>query len=623
MADAESYLHDTLDYVQQTLGNEEWLTAYQWTTTDDGSNTELHWCQTISGRERDRALANPEQLHEPEFGRPGFIVYPDDRPAAYYQFGDDTGDEPLVIRRDFYDLKQETLDIAQEFRLFHNLYSQDNRTFVKFDDAGNEEKIVRPDESGRILIRRYELRQYLAAKSALLVAHFDYERSFPGKLADHGMTERNETLQEGDLTAIIVVRQSRLDSDRILVSVYGNKIVSGLPLEECGIYPYDKDSEVGPDFIVDIGPDDKPVLAHPGAANFLTPLFFSREVLVKYQNNPDRYHIHDGFMQCAGLWSLRFDNDLPDCVVAFLGDLGQLSVSEQIYWKSFNIRPNGPISATAIQRGVYGQFANPTSVDLVFKQEYGQFLADWHEKFGWSLLQPLIPGDAHYFGGLTIPLTDSQREFDEQIQALAKILIDSLNDVELRNHTTSPMDKCTQSISKLEYFLQEKNVPNYEPAITFLRNLQDVRSTGSAHRKGNNYERALAEFGGGSTTSLQRVFRTVLTQAIDFLHFMQTSFLVRGEHPSAQRDQCSSFVPMICPPCLATSWPRSLDECIGRERCKRFPSRAAMSSIWSGSCSSHGAGTGVSPPTGQESWHFLAPRRLMTSWKPLLQKPER
>jgi len=44
------------------------------------------------------------------------------------------------------------------------------------------------------------------------------------------------------------------------------------------------------------------------------------------------------------------------------------------------------------------------------------------------LFKPLAEEDGHYFKTLRVPLTKEQKEFDEQVLALTKIFIDSLNE---------------------------------------------------------------------------------------------------------------------------------------------------------------------------------------------------
>jgi AraC-like DNA-binding protein len=73
-----------------------------------------------------------------------------------------------------------------------------------------------------------------------------------------------------------------------------------------------------------------------------------------------------------------------------------------------------------------------------------------------------------------------------------------------------------KGIDKLEMFLSESGIPEVSSMVSFFRNLQALRSTGSGHRKGKKYEKVAQRFGIGSK-NLQRVFEDILTEAISVL----------------------------------------------------------------------------------------------------------
>lgn len=79
-------------------------------------------------------------------------------------------------------------------------------------------------------------------------------------------------------------------------------------------------------------------------------------------------------------------------------------------------------------------------------------------------------------------------------------------------------------ISKLEYWLSELNFPDYQQQIKFLRNLQELRSTGTGHRKGKGHEKAAGVFG-LNTDNYVDVFDRILLQANAFILFLAKNFL--------------------------------------------------------------------------------------------------
>jgi len=218
------------------------------------------------------------------------------------------------------------------------------------------------------------------------------------------------------------------------------------------------------------------------------------------------------------------DNDHPDLVMVFLGDLGRdLFHSEQLYWKSYNIPPEGKISATCFKRSFLAQFADPVSEDLTFKSKFIQFSKKWSAKFGWPLFLPLNEKDAHLFTSLHVPVTNDHAEFDSQILAIAKILIDSLNEKEI-GRITKAETKELPGISKFGQFLSEASLDGHENNIEFLKDLYALRSSGVGHRKGKRFENVAKRFE-LDKKPLKEVFVNILNRAEETLDILEVHFL--------------------------------------------------------------------------------------------------
>ena len=56
--------------------------------------------------------------------------------------------------------------------------------------------------------------------------------------------------------------------------------------------------------------------------------------------------------------------------------------------------------------------------------------------------------------------------------------------------------------------------------VDFLRNLQSLRSTGSAHRKGDNYEEAKKKF--GLNNNFKEVFENILVECIKIINTLSS-----------------------------------------------------------------------------------------------------
>ena len=115
-------------------------------------------------------------------------------------------------------------------------------------------------------------------------------------------------------------------------------------------------------------------------------------------------------------------------------------------------------------------------------------------------------GDEHLLNTVRVPVTNSQAEFDEQISHLSKLLVDSLNEQELEARA-GVLQEGTKGIGKLAGFLEMTQFPERQSVVQFLRDLQTLRSTGSAHRKGSEYDRIIARLGVESTRKPDAVRR--------------------------------------------------------------------------------------------------------------------
>lgn len=96
--------------------------------------------------------------------------------------------------------------------------------------------------------------------------------------------------------------------------------------------------------------------------------------------------------------------------------------------------------------------------------------------------------------------------------------VDSLNESELKKGIKDSLS-LVASINILEQWFIDMGVSSYEKHIKFLRDLQKLRSTGSSHRKGKEYEKAAAKFDVTGRGFLKS-FEDILVQSNAFLAFL-------------------------------------------------------------------------------------------------------
>ncbi len=526
-----------ISYIEEVVGTEVWFIAYKNLQLNGG-----FYCALIDNDLISKSMSSTSWDLSIGDGMPSCTSYgylSDNEQIKYHRYGNE-GIQPLVYFRMFNGIKPDYIEISEEFRHYHNLYFDSGKNkYIKIDKNGDEEDTVIIESDNTVKIKLKAIKQFLAIKNMSLLFLFDCNYYSEKTLEELGIPKTYDTIkQEENLIynyAYIDVNWGH-ENDKSFSKLLGKKLIKGYPLEKCGIWPYnEEEKEIFDDFIIGINevgeeitytsnPDELANFfgKNPHAPNYLTPVFFKREVLNKYYNEPNKYSVTDGYISCGDIWGLRVDNNRKEHIMVFLGDLGRdLNHKERLYWKSFNIIPDGKgISETCWKRSFAAEFCDPQCSDLKFKQLFQQFNSDWSKKYSWDFFLPLNKDDEYHYQILHIP-SDNQSEFDEQIRGLVKILIDSLNEKKLEELNCQ---KINGSINKLEHYFKSNNIIDYQAHIDFLKNLQNLRSSSVAHRKGSNYENVAKIFGIGEKSFID-IFDSILDNALELLEFLRKNFL--------------------------------------------------------------------------------------------------
>jgi hypothetical protein len=365
------------------LGCGEWTILYEYQHGERGSR--CFYSGLLSNCDVNRVLKYPTWDLTIGSTAPGFSQYQRDGVdiVEYQRFGSEM--EPIVYSRHFHGIKPHQLDLSEEFRLFHNLYhDRYNDRFLHIDERGSETVVAEITVSSVHVLTRF-LRQYMAARQLTLVLFFDHraDADVSVEIAKSALptrsfvtTDRNYSFHVGDVMG------------RSFSRVIGKKIIPPPPITQSGIWPFETEARNRyAEFTIGVGDDGAPIVhssdpdalanyfgANENAPHYLTPVWFKREVLAKYYDDPGRFSVEDGYLRCGSLWGIRLDNNLDDYVVVYLGDLGRdLHYEEQAYWRHFNVTPGGRRSSdTNFRRSFLAEFANPVAADLAFKLAYTQ-----------------------------------------------------------------------------------------------------------------------------------------------------------------------------------------------------------------------------------------------------------
>ena len=252
----------------------------------------------------------------------------------------------------------------------------------------------------------------------------------------------------------------------------------------------------------------------------------------KYYAKPELYSVEDGRLWCARLWSVQIDNDHEDRVVLPRRPWPDLPSAERDYWRGFMIAPDAKISESNLRRSFLNQFADSSALDLQFRRLYERANQAWAARYGWPLFREPKESDAYMLQQLRLPLNDSQNEFEEAIQLLAKLMSDAINEKEVQKLLPDKIEN-EKGISKLERLLTAEVYPPVTRDVAYLRRVQELRSKVTAHLKGSDYEKALTR-----NLDQRRGIEAIRWLLEDGITFLQS--LTAWTQPTAEDDEADS-----------------------------------------------------------------------------------
>lgn len=429
--------------------------------------------------------------------------------------------EPIVMYLENEGRWAEEVFLAEEFVMYFKLHKEakgkNEYVYYQVDECGDDVEVARVAGMNLEVKLKY-VKEYIAVKKLNLLVFTDEVINDTRSINELGGNIIPwTTIKDSDFIFSYALQESAgYDSRHKTCAVFRGKCI--LKHNDKDIQHLWKLRDSGyEDFVVGADEDGKDVFmscdenrmpnlfTRQGNEPYsLSPVFFKRDVLLKYFQSVDKYSVQDGCLSSGQSWGIRIDNDRSDdYVVVALVDLGRMPHKEQLHWRSFNVLPprNGSYSMTTFCRWFDGIPTNcSVAPDLVFKQLYIQVNDKWRTKYGWSLFKELAADDQYHFETLHLMGQENdQKEFDGLIQSITKLLIDSLNEKQL----VKAIDSTKPDVLR---FLSERNIKELKPSyiqggitkfecfliseglldsnvVKLLRKVQDLRSSTVAHRK--------------------------------------------------------------------------------------------------------------------------------------------
>lgn len=172
-----------------------------------------------------------------------------------------------------------------------------------------------------------------------------------------------------------------------------------------------------------------PGLKRPFDEGFLTPVYFNRAVLLKYDASPI-YRLSFasttyGEMRQGDDFSIPFGVNKNGNVIMWLGDIARLPESEQYYLRSENIEPDHSIGSEFYDGQIEVKFTDHSKEDALF-QKRSVFLEECFKRFGVKAahLDKEVYDLAISFNA---PIVDTEKERRHVADTLNKIYLESFD----------------------------------------------------------------------------------------------------------------------------------------------------------------------------------------------------
>jgi len=455
---------------------------------------------------------------------------------------DDLNREFLAGVRTHHGLVPLRVDISLPYLWFHDAIPVEENNWIHLNASGEELPLIRTtifgDRHWTVEFAALPLRRFLAATQRCLVVKHDIV-----VLGKSQLEQSSFFVIANDWAAFEVdLRSDGISPDYAsFVRILGASIVRPLDVDVCAEEEQQRDQGPFPEFIYTVDPKTGQPLSWTceedrlssyfedrKAPHYLTPVYFRKEVLARYVQQPAKYRVSKGGISCLDLWSLRMDMNPEGLVEVYLGDLGTyLPAAEREYWRRFNVPPSGGMNVDRYQRDFLAQWVfSKDSVRELLDARHGVDRA-FRERFGRPLYRPLAREDESSFSGLHLMTTNDPAEFDRVLIVLAKGVVDALDVSILRLVTKREEGTSLQLLETLVQDLQG----DPSKIVGSLRNIQALRSSGSAHTRGGRYEKIIADLG-LSRTPLPGRFEQLVLGCVTALRALEELLSREGEGAS-------------------------------------------------------------------------------------------
>ncbi len=400
--------------------------------------------------------------------------------------------EYLIAHR-FFNKKYPTqFDINPKLVWYNNLVKAGDN----YIDPISDEVMIRTSQNKVEVLVKY-LRDFLAAHQKICVISFDHRRFLHTEKRHKNV---QKVFSNDDYYLLYCLNTHDYHDYNVSSSIIGKSIIR--PYTECqhSSLKYLVEENEFEDFIYDVDGDtgrfktytcDENKLANyfganPEAPHFLAPIFFNKIVLNKYKTDTANYVVSDGLIRYLDEWDLPFTVNEEEKVVVWLGDLGRIPYTEQKYWRTENIAPQGGIEENFWKQQVEAKFVDKILPEKGLFKLIDTVNGRFFDNYNVVLFNPLSEADQLIVSAFLTPVMNSIDEYKEYLIQFCKIIVESINKKAIRMYVDEDKLKDRQGqflkgIGQLDVLFKELEITSGEKLVSSLKIVYNSRNKLSGH----------------------------------------------------------------------------------------------------------------------------------------------
>ena len=187
------------NYIESSWGEDDWIILSD--SNPDGSGKPNYYSAFGSNSTIELLFQNYSwDIQKGQVFPSSFSHYQDGQEnIEYYRYGNELGLIPIIFHRAWPTIQPPNLEINEEFRFFHNLYhSYKSGKFIKFDDEGNKEIIVKI-KGCKAEARKLHLYQFMASRGLNLILFIECIKTSKHELKKLGLDETDSETKRNNL----------------------------------------------------------------------------------------------------------------------------------------------------------------------------------------------------------------------------------------------------------------------------------------------------------------------------------------------------------------------------------------------------------------------------------------